>query len=182
MSQFEICRLAWRVAAPAPICSTGKHAGVSKTLWSVDDLREKMDAVAPKPRQARPLQETTELMSAKYLKDRYDVEPLRMWPDEDDRDLALINAVSSLGLSGTVFHLMHDTPDQYDDKYVVLVDAKIVVQFEVQRVAGALPEDVRIWSLAEYRREKGQGRDRILLDRAADAARAIISNRDITRV
>lgn len=115
-------------------------------------------------------------MSPKNLRDRYDVKRLRMRPDEDDRDLALINAVSSLGLSGAVFHLMEEIPDQYDDEYVVLIDAKIVVQFEMRRVAGAVPEDVKIWLLAEYRREIGQGRDRILLDRAADAARAIVSN------
>lgn len=115
-------------------------------------------------------------MAPKYLRDRYDVERLRMGPDEDARDLALIKAVSSLGLSGTVFHLIKDIPDQYDDEYVVLIDAKIVVKFEMQRVVGAAPEDVKIWSLAEYRREIGQGRDRILLDQAADAALAIISN------
>ncbi|RUV81876.1 hypothetical protein [Mesorhizobium sp.] len=107
---------------------------------------------------------------------RYDVEPLRLRPDESARDLALIKAVSSLGLSGTVFHLMKDIPDQYDGEYVVLIDAKIVVQFEMKRVDGASPEDVQIWFLAEYRREIGQRRYRILLDRAADAARAIISN------
>ncbi|RWE09472.1 MAG: hypothetical protein EOS23_18695 [Mesorhizobium sp.] len=79
-------------------------------------------------------------------------------------------------MSGTVFHLMKDIPDQYDGEYVVLIDAKIVVQFEMKRVDGASPEDVQIWFLAEYRREIGQRRYRILLDRAADAARAIISN------
>ena len=115
-------------------------------------------------------------MPAKYLRDRFDVEPLRLRPDESARDLALIRAVSSLGVHGTVFHLMHEVPDQYDDEYVVLIDAKIVVQFEMQRVAGASPEDVKIWFLADYRREIGQGRYRILLDRAADVARAIISN------
>ncbi|RAZ84326.1 hypothetical protein DPM33_31570 [Mesorhizobium hawassense] len=71
---------------------------------------------------------------------------------------------------------MRDIPDQYDDEYVVLIDAKIVVQFEMQRAAGASPEDVKIWFLAEYRREIGQGRDRILLDRAAEVARSIVSS------
>ena len=114
-------------------------------------------------------------MPAKYLRDRCDIEPLRLRPEESSRDLALIKAVASLRLSGTVFHLMRDIPDQHEDGYVLLIDAKMVVQFEIQRADGALPQDVQIWSLAEYRREIGQGRYRILLDRAADAARAITS-------
>lgn len=117
-------------------------------------------------------------MPANHLRDRYDIEPLRLRPEESSRDLTLTMAVSSLGLSGSVFHLMRDIPDQYDDEYVVLIDAEIVVQFEMQRVTGAPPKDVQIWSLAEYRREIGQGHCRILLDRAADAARAVISSWD----
>lgn len=115
-------------------------------------------------------------MPAKHLRDRYDIGPLRLRPEESPRDLALIEAVASLGLRGTVFHLMRNIPDQHDDEYVLLIDTKMVVQFEIQRVEGALPQDVQIWSLAEYRREIGQGRYRILLDRAADAARAIASS------
>ena len=122
-----------------------------------------------------PITSDKRLMPAKYLRDHYDVEALRLKPDASSHDLALIEAVSSLGVHGTVFHLIKEVPDQFDDEYVVLVDAKIVIHFEIPRgVAGASPEDVKIWFLAEYRREIGQGRHRILLDRAADAARQII--------
>ena len=45
--------------------SPAMKAGVFKTLWSMDDLCEKMDAVAPK-RVARPVQnESRRLMSIK---------------------------------------------------------------------------------------------------------------------
>lgn len=115
-------------------------------------------------------------MSAKYLRDRYEVESLRLRPEDSTRDLALIEAVSSLGVQGAVFHLIKEVPDQFDDEYVVLVDAKIVVQFEMKREARASPEGAKLWFLAEYQRAIGQGRARILLDRAADAARSIISN------
>ena len=114
-------------------------------------------------------------MSPKYLRDRYDVEGIRLKPEASSRDFALIEAVSSLGVHGTVFHLIKEVPDQFDDEYVVLVDAKLVVHFEMPRgVARASPEDVKIWFFSDYRREIGQGHHRILLDSAADAARKIL--------
>ena len=114
-------------------------------------------------------------MSPKYLRDRYDVEGIRLKPEASSRDFALIEAISSLGVQGTIFHLIKEVPNQFDDEYVVLVDAKLVVHFEMPRsVAGAPPEDVKIWFFSDYRREIGQGHDRILLDSAADAARKII--------
>lgn len=122
-------------------------------------------------------------MAQKYRTDRYDVEALRLRPDASPRDLALIEAVSSLGLHGTVFHRIKDVPDQLHDEYVVLVDAKIVVDFELPRgVTGATPENVKIWFLDEYRRQTGQGHHRLLLDRAADAAREIMGGKAATEM
>ncbi|WP_442579747.1 hypothetical protein ACSBOB_30390 [Mesorhizobium sp. ASY16-5R] len=111
-------------------------------------------------------------MAPKYLRDRYDVEEMRLIPE---RDRLLIEAMSSLGIHGTVFHVLRAIPEEYEDEYTILVDAKLVVDFELSReVPDPSPAAVKVWFLEEYRRDIGQGRRRILLDRAADAARKLI--------
>jgi hypothetical protein len=111
-------------------------------------------------------------MPRKYLRDRYDVEEMRLRPEVDQ---SLIEAMTTLGIRGTVFHAIRAIPEQYEDEYTILVDAKLVVHFELPRgVPDPRPTAVKIWFFAEYRREIGQGRRRILLDRAAEAARKLI--------
>lgn len=114
------------------------------------------------------------------LEDRYDVESIRLKPETSARDSKIFEAVSSIGLRGTTLHLLNEVPDQFEDQYTVLIDAKLVVSFELLRgVSDASPKNARIWFLADYRREIGQGRHRIMLDRAASAAREI-SDRHIS--
>ena len=118
-------------------------------------------------------------MPRKYLNDRYDTEATRLKPDESQKDLAIIQALASIGLDGDIYHVLQFVPEQFEDEYIILIDAKLVVSFELSRRGDRpLPEVVRISFFTDYRRQIGQGRDRILLDRAADAARAHKISRD----
>lgn len=95
---------------------------------------------------------------------------------EIDRDNDLITALGKIGQDGAVFHSLRWIPDQYEDFYTILVDDRIVVKFEVDRKLGTiLPESVETDSFEQYRRQIGQGKDRIKLDKAAAKARARLS-------
>ena len=113
-------------------------------------------------------------MMSRYLRDRYDVESIRLKPETSHKDLSVIEALASIGIKGTVFHVVEFIAEQFEDAYTVLVDTTLVVAFELPRTSlGALPQAVKVWFFAEYRQEIGQGSRRILLDKAADAARTI---------
>lgn len=106
----------------------------------------------------------------KRLTDRYDVERIRLRPEVDEGDRRLVSIIETLRPGGSVFHILANTPDNDSDLIVVLVDDQAVVSFELDRSAG-VPEDVKIYSFNEFRTAIGQGRSRILLDRAAQAGR-----------
>jgi hypothetical protein len=79
--------------------------------------------------------------------------------------------IETLRPGGSVYHLLAQTPDNDSELFVVLVDDQAVVSFELPR-SEAVPEDVKIYTFDEYRRAIGQGRSRILLDRAAQVGRS----------
>ncbi|MBL8577103.1 MAG: hypothetical protein JNK47_07745 [Mesorhizobium sp.] len=113
-------------------------------------------------------------MSPKRVNDRYDLEAIRLRPNTSARDSMLVEAISSLQVHGTTFHLLESVPDQFEDQYIVLVDAKLVISFELLRGrSDTSAKNVQIWFLADYRRDVGQGHRRTLLDLAANAAREI---------
>jgi len=108
------------------------------------------------------------------LTERYDVEKIRLRPDSNEHALHLVEIIESLRPGGLVFHLLAHTPSSDSELFVVLIDDQSVLSFELPKPEGA-PEDITHYTFDEYRREIGQGRSRILLDRAAQAARDIAS-------
>ena len=110
------------------------------------------------------------------MSERYDVERIRLRPEEGDRARKLVAIVDQLLPGGSVYHVLADTPSQMEDVLAVLVDDRAVVAFELPRQAGASPCEVEFYTVDEYRREVGQGHDRIKFDLAVDAARQLRSN------
>jgi hypothetical protein len=79
------------------------------------------------------------------------------------------------GLRGTVFHVLNNIPEQYEDIYTVLIDDRSVVTFDIPRTVGALTvKELRVFSLSQYRDELGQGKSPMRLDRAAEDARILL--------
>lgn len=113
-------------------------------------------------------------MAPRRLSDRYDVSGARLWPERDE-DEAVVTAVRKLVPRGTVFHLLQCWPDQGEDGYVVLVDEHTIVSFELLRSDPATdPTEARVWRFSDYRKQIGQGRDRMRLDRVAELAAAAL--------
>ena len=104
------------------------------------------------------------------LTERYDVERIRLRPETNEGDRRLVAKIETLHPGGSAYHLLAQTPDNDSELFVILLDDQAVVSFELPRSA-AVPEDVKIYTFDEYRRAIGQGRGRILLDRAAQAGR-----------
>jgi hypothetical protein len=109
---------------------------------------------------------------SKRLTDRYDVESLRLRPQNQPEHRRLISIITSLYSNGSVYHCLAQTP--YNDGgeiYTVLVDDEAVIRLDLPG-GSSEPEEVQIWTFDEYRRAIGQGHHRILLDHAAEAARS----------
>jgi hypothetical protein len=106
----------------------------------------------------------------KRLTERYDVQRIRLNPAVSEADQRLVAITETLRPGGSIYHVLAQTPDNDSDLFVVLIDDQAIVSFELPR-SGCAPEDVKIWTFDNYRRAIGQGRSRILLDRAAEAGR-----------
>ncbi|WP_157219833.1 hypothetical protein [Flavisphingomonas formosensis] len=113
------------------------------------------------------------------LTERYDVDAIRFTREAPHNALSrdLLGAVDSIRSGGSVFHILRDTPEDSGDELLVLIDGEIIVHFELPRlsfkrtrVVGGPPVDIQIESLEEFRKRIGQGRFRLLLDRAVDDA------------
>lgn len=63
----------------------------------------------------------------------------------------ILRCLELIGVHGTVFHLLGHTPEQYEDIYVVLVDGKQVLSFEVSH-DDPKPAEVEFVVLETYRR------------------------------
>jgi hypothetical protein len=112
-------------------------------------------------------------MSPQRLHDKYKSRILQ--PHESSQDADLISLMAANGLRGTVFHVLNNIPEQYEDIYTVLIDDRSVVTFEIPRTAGALTvKELSVFSLSQYRDELGQGKSRMRLDRAAEDARKLL--------
>lgn len=127
------------------------------------------------------------------LTERYDVESIRVlrgelcpWPKTDGTPLSEI--IDGIVPGGSVFHILNDIPEDTGIELTVLLDGKTVVYFELpwarkRTIFGRYrapthvlqtPVDVELWTLVEFRRKIGQGKTRILLDKAvADATRIL---------
>lgn len=71
----------------------------------------------------------------------------------DERDRRILAAVKRLCPDGIVFQVITFTPEQNEDVVRVLVDDQAVAGFELARDdATAAPQDVVLYSVAEYQR------------------------------
>ena len=115
----------------------------------------------------------------KRLTERYNVDEIRFTRADPREPLGrdLLGFVDAILPDGSVFHVLRDIPDDSGDEMTILVDGSAVIHFELPRLhfreprmVGGPPCDVRIETLSDFRKRSGQGRHRILLDRAvADA-------------
>ncbi len=99
----------------------------------------------------------------------------RLQPERSEFAAALVELVRSLGLDGSVFHVIQDVPEQGEDLVTLLSDDQTVISFEVPR--GRVPleaEEVIKIPVAEYRHKIGQGKDRIRLDETLKHARVLL--------
>jgi hypothetical protein len=99
----------------------------------------------------------------------------RLQPEKVEGDAALLRLVQSLGIAGSVFHVLNEVPEQGEDLFTLLYDDELVVSFEVPR--GAMPGhvvDIVKIPVAEYRNNIGQGKHRIRLDETVKNARVLL--------
>ena len=99
----------------------------------------------------------------------------RLQPAKFQRDAALLELVQSLGIDGSVFHILNEIPEQGEDLFTLLCDDQLVVSFEVPR--GKIPlyaADIVKVSIAEYRNKIGQGKHRMRLDETLKNARVLL--------
>jgi hypothetical protein len=111
-------------------------------------------------------------MPPQRLHDRYSSYVLQ--PARVPHDAKLIALLYGCGVRGTVFQILKHIPEQGEDLYTVLVDDRLVVEFEVSRTAEMETVGELCSSpLNVYRDELGQGKGRIRLDRATENARKL---------
>lgn len=76
----------------------------------------------------------------------------KLVPDINPRHSRIYQATKSIH-EGRVYYVVADTPEQTEDVFCVLVDADVVVGFELARNNSAtIPSNVHTWSVAEYDR------------------------------
>ena len=116
------------------------------------------------------------------FQDRYDPSRIRFTRLDPGsaRQEGLLKALDSVVPSGSVFHVFADTPDQYEDLFVVLVDGTTMVRFDLPReysypgIGTGAPSNVVVESFAAARSRAGQ-EERKLLDRAASDAAQLLA-------
>jgi hypothetical protein len=93
-------------------------------------------------------------------------------PESDARDALIMRAVRSIIDMGSVYYVLTDTPEQTEDIFVVLVDDRLVVSFELERDnPDAEPSDVGQYTIEQYRAAPGEDIDQIELQIALELAR-----------
>lgn len=103
---------------------------------------------------------------------RRDVADAKLRPEVDGRDAKIYRALRHITDDGSVFYVLTDTPEQFEDVFRILVDDKMVVAFELERRdPKALPTEVRQYALGEYMDAIGSGLSGIKLRLALDLAR-----------
>ena len=84
---------------------------------------------------------------------RLHVANARLRPEASARSARIYRALRRVTDSGSVFYVLADTPEQFEDVFGILVDDRMIVGFELARDdPEALPEDVDQCSVEEYRR------------------------------
>lgn len=116
------------------------------------------------------------------FQDRYDPSGIRFTRLDpgNDRNQGLLKVLDSVLPGGSVFHVFADTPDQYEDLIVVLIDGATMVRFDLPRdfsypdIGAGPPSNAEIEPFAIVRERAGQ-EQRKLLDRAALDARQLLA-------
>lgn len=116
------------------------------------------------------------------IRDRYDPSGIRFTRlnPGGDRHQGLLRVLDSVLPGGSVFHIFADTPDQYEDLFVVLIDGATMVRFNLPRncsypgIGSGPPTNVEIDQFAIVRQRAGQ-EQRKLLDRAASDAHQLLA-------
>ena len=89
---------------------------------------------------------------------RQDIANARLRPEASARSARIYRALRRVTDSGSVFYVLTDTPEQFEDVFRILVDDKLVIAFELERNnLEALPAEVRQYSTEEYRKAIGGG-------------------------
>lgn len=110
------------------------------------------------------------MIASMGTKDRYWCPVLT--PNEVISHARLVSLMAQNGATGAVFHVLGHIPEECEDLYTVLVDGRLVVEFEVPRLPGsAAVEQFKATALKEYRDALGQGKRRLRLDWATEDAR-----------
>jgi hypothetical protein len=74
---------------------------------------------------------------------RQDMADARLRPEADNRDARIFRALRHITDDGSVFYVLADIPEQFEDILCVLVDDRKVVAFELKRSdPKALPTEV----------------------------------------
>lgn len=83
---------------------------------------------------------------------RQDMMKSKLNPDASSRSKRVYQALRRITDEGSVFYVLADTPDQFEDAFHVLVDDKIIIGFDlVRNDSEALPINVERYSIDEYR-------------------------------
>jgi hypothetical protein len=77
----------------------------------------------------------------------------KLRPETGARDARIFRALRRIIDSGSVFHILWDTPGQREDYFSILVDDKVVIDFELDRHdPEALPTEAEQHSIEDYRK------------------------------
>lgn len=96
-------------------------------------------------------------------------------PEGDERSRRILRAARTIAGHGKVFHVLADTPEQFEDLLVLLVDEGLVIRFELPREGKTVwPRDVQTYPVSEFRYLLPQ-RERAKLNAAVESALAVLS-------
>lgn len=106
---------------------------------------------------------------------RQDLREARLRPEAGARAYRIYRATKSIVDEGEVYFVLTDTPEQTSDIFRVLVDDASVVAFELDRSDDAVPTDIMVYSVEEYRKAIGAGLAETELRVATELAREALN-------
>lgn len=106
----------------------------------------------------------------------------QLLPEQSEHAADVLRLLAALDIRGSVFHLIDWLEDEGDIFCTVLVDADLVVSFEVPKAME--PEtvlDLKQSTTAQFRRDIGQGKQRIRLDETLKRVRSLLKGWQATQ-
>ncbi|WP_288085734.1 hypothetical protein [Shinella sp.] len=108
---------------------------------------------------------------------RQDLLEARIKPGSGARADRIYRSVKGITDNGRVYHVLTDTPEQTFDTFRVLVDDQIIVSFELDRDSSeAIPREIQIYSIEDYRKAIGPGLAEVELRIAVKLAQEELSH------